>query len=93
MCVPKNTASVRLFDSILVSLGKLISNVKLAEICTISSLPILKHGSSRVCGVCGKRSLRAEAIRNLLPDYYDASLTDALLSVVRCVMCGGKFVD
>ncbi|TLD13703.1 uncharacterized protein PgNI_05031 [Pyricularia grisea] len=63
------------------------------EICTISSLPILKHGSSRVCGVCGKRSLRAEAITSLLPDHHDANLTDALLSVVRCVMCGGKFVD
>lgn len=62
------------------------------ETCVISGLPILKHGASRVCGVCGSRSLITQAIRDLLPGQDDA-LVDTLHRVVKCVQCGGKFAD
>ncbi|PHH55136.1 hypothetical protein CFIMG_000037RA [Ceratocystis fimbriata CBS 114723] len=60
--------------------------------CTISGLPILSPGISRICGLCKRRCItQAEITRRLRESYGEHAQVPGLSRV--CGACGGRFLQ
>lgn len=55
--------------------------------CPATGLAIMEPGVSRVCNVCGRRTMQAGHARKLVGESFDASVMGD-----RCAGCHGKFV-
>ncbi|KAL8420587.1 hypothetical protein RB594_003396 [Gaeumannomyces avenae] len=60
--------------------------------CILTGYPVLEHGASRVCGVCGVRRLKTDAIVPILAER-EARIRELGFQASRCVRCGGKYID
>ncbi|KAL5621923.1 hypothetical protein BROUX41_005868 [Berkeleyomyces rouxiae] len=60
--------------------------------CTVSGLPILSPGISRICGLCKRRCITRDEIMRRLAEHCGKNTDVPELSLV-CGACGGKFLQ